>query len=174
MTEAGHSKELYLLRHGIAAEPGTGGFTSDAERPLTPEGKSILKRTAEAMLAMGIEFDLILSSPLVRAKQTAELIRQGLGTSTEICFTDNLVLRADARELLREISENYPRKKNILLVGHEPFLSALISRLISGNDQCPIEMKKGGLCKLAVFHLKFGRCARLEWLLAPGQLTRIS
>jgi len=65
---------LYLLRHGIAVEPGTTGFEKDSERPLTPKGQHQLRQIAAAMKKMDLRFDLILSSPFLRAKQTAEII----------------------------------------------------------------------------------------------------
>lgn len=173
MTETTGIKELYLLRHGIAVEPGTPGYPSDAARALTSEGKYNMKKIAGAMRTMALEFDLILSSPYVRARQTAEIVRETLKLSTEIIFTDNLVLRADSKNLIREINANYSHKRSLLLVGHEPFLSMLISKLISGSTDCPIEMKKGGLCKLTASDLKYGRCAVLQWLLAPSQLVSL-
>ena len=65
--------ELYLLRHGIAVERGTRGFEDDFSRPLTPKGRRQLRKTAGAVKKLGGKFDLILSSPLLRAKQTAEI-----------------------------------------------------------------------------------------------------
>jgi phosphohistidine phosphatase len=61
-----------------------------------------------------------------------------------------------------------------MLVGHEPYLSGLISLLVSGDSDCRIVMKKGGLCKLSVGTLKHGRCAALEWLLTPKQLAAMA
>ena len=66
--------DLYLLRHGIAVEPGSPGYAKDADRPLTPEGERKLGQIAEAMEALELSFDLILSSPYVRARQTAEIV----------------------------------------------------------------------------------------------------
>lgn len=63
-----------------------------------------------------------------------------------------------------------PTPESVLLVGHEPFLSGLVSLLVAGNEGFCVVMKKGGLCKLAIDSLKHGRCAVLEWLLTPKQM----
>jgi len=158
--------EIYILRHGIAVERGTPGYKKDSERPLTDEGKDKMRDIAKAMLGMGLKFDLILSSPLVRAKQTAEIVADEL--NEEVNFTDFLGPDADPRELIAEINDEKPQ--TVLLVGHEPDLSGLISVMISGINDLNIEMKKGALCKLTADKLTFGRCATLNWLLTPKQM----
>jgi phosphohistidine phosphatase len=158
--------EIYILRHGIAVERGTPGYKKDADRPLTAEGEDKMRQIAKAMLAMGLKFDLILSSPLVRAQQTAEIVAKEL--DEELTLTDFLGPDANALELIGEINDEKPQ--TVLLVGHEPDLSALISVLISGSSDANIELKKGALCKLTADKLTFGRCAALNWLLTPKQL----
>ena len=69
---------LYILRHGVATDPAAHEFAKDADRPLTPEGKRKLRQVAEAMEALELSFDLILSSPYLRARQTAEVIAAAL------------------------------------------------------------------------------------------------
>jgi hypothetical protein len=67
---------IFILRHGIAAEPGAPGIKTDAERPLIPKGEQRLREAAGAMEKMGLSFDAIISSPYLRAKQTAEIRRR--------------------------------------------------------------------------------------------------
>ena len=74
---------------------------------------------------------------------------------------------------MAQINEHYSDKESVLLVGHEPYLSGLISTLIAGMPSIPINLKKGGLCCLTVQALTYGQCATLEWLLAPRQLLRL-
>jgi len=167
------SKEIYLLRHGIALLPGSPGH-EDKDRPLTPEGKVQIREVAKAILAMGVSFDLILSSPYLRAQQTAEIVAETLNPGFPLKFSKHLVPHGDPEILISEINRIYGSKNKILLVGHEPFLSSLISRLISGNDHCVIEMKKGGLAKLSSGKLKHGLCATLEWLIGPKHLSMLS
>ena len=77
---------LYLLRHGIAVEPGTPGCEKDSERPLTPKGKRQLRQIAAAMKKMDLRFDLILSSPFLRARQTAEIIAESLTLKKQLAI----------------------------------------------------------------------------------------
>jgi phosphohistidine phosphatase len=161
--------EIYILRHGIAVDRGTRGYANDKERPLTKEGEEKMREIAAAMLGMGLEFDLILSSPLVRAQQTAQIVAEALGE--EATTTKFLAPDANALELIAEINDEKPQQ--VLLVGHEPDLSQLISVLIIGDTDATIELKKGGLCKLTCEKLTFGQCATLNWLLTPKQLRSV-
>ncbi|HTV75696.1 MAG TPA: histidine phosphatase family protein, partial [Candidatus Baltobacteraceae bacterium] len=81
---------LFILRHGIAVERGTPGFENDAVRPLTPKGKRQLRKIASAMKKMDLRLDLILSSPFLRAKQTAEIAAAGLKLKKRLKFSDEL------------------------------------------------------------------------------------
>ena len=74
------------------------------------------------------------------------------------------------RQVIDALIHTHGARQHILLVGHEPYLSRLISTLVTGSSALPLVMKKGGLCKLSIDTLRFGRCATLEWLLTPRQL----
>ena len=165
--------DLFILRHAIAEIRGTPGFESDSDRPLTAKGARKMERIAQGMLAMELAFDTILSSPILRARQTAEIVAKAFDARKLLQFSDSLAVGGDPEKLIKELKNGYSSYGSILLVGHEPYLSGLISTLISGDSDLPITMKKGGLCKLTVDSLEHGRCATLEWLLAPSQLTRI-
>ena len=158
--------ELYILRHGIAVERGTPGYKKDGDRPLTKEGEDKMRQIADAMRGMDLKFDLILSSPLVRAEQTANIVAGEV--DEEVTFTHYLEPGGNALDLINEINDE--KAHRVLLVGHEPDLSSLVSILISGKSDAGIELKKGGLCKLTTEKLVFGQCARLNWLLTPRQL----
>lgn len=162
---------LYFLRHGIAVEPGTAGCRRDSERPLTPEGRRKLARGAGAMTEMEIELDLILASPYVRARQTAEIVARQFHAEQRLAFSDALAVDGDPRRLIEGIRACEPAPENVLLVGHEPYLSGLISVLVFGSASGAVVMKKGGLAKLVTESLKYGRCAALEWLLTPKQMA---
>jgi phosphohistidine phosphatase len=161
---------LYLLRHGIAVDPGAHGCKNDSERPLIPKGERRLRAAATAMEKLELSFDLILSSPFVRARQTAEIVAEELKLKKLLKFSDDLVPGGNSKGLIHALNELKPEPENLLLVGHEPSLSRLISLLVSGDADAAIEMKKGGLCKLEAGELRHGRCARLAWLLTPAQL----
>jgi phosphohistidine phosphatase SixA len=87
---------LYLLRHGIAVEPGTAGCELDSERPLTAKGKKRLRVTSQAMKKLELSFDLILSSPFLRAKQTAEIVAKALKLRKKLEFTVDSTVEPDA------------------------------------------------------------------------------
>jgi phosphohistidine phosphatase len=162
---------LYLLRHGIAVDPSAPDFARDAERPLTPKGRRRLRQIAEAMGALKISFDLILSSPYVRAKQTAEIVAKALKRRKKVKFTDELTPGGNPRSVIQQLNDLRPRPKSILLVGHEPYLSKLIALLTAGNTAMEIDLKKGSLCKLETESLRYARCATLVCLLAPRHLA---
>ena len=163
---------LFLLRHGIAVEPGSPGARSDAERHLSPEGKKKMRKIASGMKALDLSFDLILSSPYARARETAEIVAREFGVVLE--FTPRLEVGGDPAALVAEVAARSTDLADLLLVGHEPQLSRLISHLLSGDPGLSVTMKKGGLCKLDVPRLRYARSATLEWLLTPSQLAHLS
>jgi phosphohistidine phosphatase len=165
---------LYILRHGIAVDPGSPDYPNDADRPLTPKGERKLQRITEAMLALELSFDVILSSPYVRARQTAEIVAQAFHAGKKLEYTDHLTPGGSPKKLVELLNGLTPQPEDVLLSGHEPFLSGLISLLVSGEPGLSVALKKGSLCKLSVEHLKPGRCATLEWLLTPKQMGLIS
>ncbi len=165
---------LYLLRHGLAVDLGAPGCSRDAERPLTPEGKRKLRKIAKAMEKLELSFDCVLSSPLVRARETAEIVARQFGLRRSLELTESLAPGGSDRELIRGLAGRKPAPENVLLVGHEPGLSRLVLWLVSGSPGFAVQMKKSGLCKLSVDSLKPGCCARLEWLLTPAQLLLIA
>ena len=162
--------KLYLLRHGPAIERGTRGFQDDAARPLTPKGRRQMRIAAAAMKKLEPDFALILSSPFLRAKQTAEIIAAGLKLKKRLKLSNALAPGGQTAILLRQLAREKPVPERVLLVGHEPDLSRLVSLLITGNLQLLLDFKKGGLCKLEVDKLRAGKCATLAWLLTPKQM----
>ena len=82
--------EIFLLRHGLAVERGTPGFKNDSARPLAPKGIKQLKKVSRAMAEMDLEFDLILSSPFLRAQATAEMVAAGLKSKKRLKFSHGL------------------------------------------------------------------------------------
>jgi len=165
--------DLYLLRHAEAVPRGTPGYRKDNNRPLTKDGVSTMRRAAKGMRRLKLEFDLILSSPYPRARTTAEIAADALGAGKKLKLSDHLASDGDPRKLVAELNRDCSSPGSILLVGHEPYLSELICVLIGCRSGTALTLKKGGLCKVCVDSLRFGRCARLDWLLTPRQLVRI-
>ena len=164
---------LYIIRHAIAVDRVAPEYESDRERPLTDTGRTKMRQIARALRSIGVELDLILSSPYVRACETAEILREVFRLKKEVVLSDNLVPLGDAELLIGEIKEKYSTN-NMAVVGHEPYLSTLISWLVADNAKIDITLKKGGACYLTADDLHdFDHRATLEWLLTPGILMEI-
>lgn len=164
--------DLYILRHGKAETIGP-LYRSDDERPLSGIGWKRTRRSAKGMKAMNVRVDEIISSPLLRARQTAEIVHERLVPEAEIEISDALAYH-DLGEITALI-QAHSKSGGIMLVGHEPTLSLLISMLASGTTSAAIDLKPGSLCKLVVGHgpVRLAQCATVSWLLTPKQLGAI-
>jgi phosphohistidine phosphatase len=165
--------KLYLVRHAIAEDVGTPGYEDDSLRPLTEKGGEKMRRIAGALKELGVEPDLIVSSPYVRASQTAVVLAKELKVKTEIIYSNFLMPLGEPGDMIGEINEKFSVDE-LMLVGHEPNLSSLASVLLAGNSELSINIKKGGICCLSVDDLHYDRKATLEWLVTPKISTRIS
>ena len=162
---------LYLMRHAIAAEPEEN--TEDSQRPLTDAGRKRLGKIARNLEKLELEFDLILTSSHLCARKTADVVADALDIKKKrVVESENLTPLGAADKLVEEINAR-EAVESLLLVGHEPFLSQLIGMLIAGDAGISVTLKKAGMCKLSMEQLSYGRCATLEWLLTPAQLTQI-
>ena len=157
--------ELYILRHGLAADKADPKYPNDEDRPLTEDGQKKALKVARRMKELGLAFNLVLSSPLARARQTAEITASVLGCKSKLKFTANLSPNGSKKELLSELNRRV--RARVLLVGHEPYLTELMSILLTGKTGLRIDLKKGGLCKLEAAAVRCGRCATLGWLAPP-------
>ena len=164
---------LYLLRHAIAVERGAAGFEDDRTRPLTDEGRDKMKRIAKGMSALGLKFDLILTSPYVRARQTAELAAAELGLAKRLKLEPSLAADRQPAEILSRLEFLSRRNRRVLLVGHEPFLGELARRLV-GAPAGALSFKKGGLAGLSLTRFTPAPVAHLDWLLTPKQLRMLA
>jgi phosphohistidine phosphatase len=163
---------LFILRHGIAVERDLKNCPDDSRRPLTLKGEDRIKMVCDAIQSLDVTFDQILSSPFLRARQTADIVAAELNLRSVLAFRDELKPGGDFKAVLRQINLLRPAPENVLIVGHEPDLSHLISQLIAGNGEVQIDLKKGGLAKLEVTgRLRPACCASLNWLLTPKQLA---
>jgi len=168
------SKTLFILRHGLAVTRGDASYPLDSDRPLTPKGVKRMRRIAKGMRHMKVEFDLLLTSPYRRALETAFIVGREYGAGHVIQTSQALRAEVLPEEVIRSLQEKYSPCRRLLLVGHEPQLSALISTLTSGGASARPLLKKGGLCKIEVEKLQMGKCATLVWLLMPRQMINIA
>jgi phosphohistidine phosphatase len=130
----------YFLRHGVAVEP-QAWRGSDADRPLTGDGINRMEREANGIARLALELDRIVTSPLLRAKQTAVIVADELRMRDEVVVDERLANGFDA-ERCRAILADHSDADSILLVGHEPTMSATIGALVGGAS---VELKKGAL-----------------------------
>ena len=161
--------ELYLIRHGIAAERGE-AWPDDAKRPITDEGVRRLRRIAAGLVEIGVGFDVMLTSPLVRAKQTAEIIAGGLDPHPPIVVTDALSPGATYASVVDELGKQ-ARRRRIALIGHEPGIGALAARLIGSRHS--LEFKKGAVARIDLAALPPTGAGSLHWFLTPKLLRKL-
>ena len=165
---------LYIIRHAIAVDEADSDYESDSERPLTDKGRKKMRQIAKALRHLGVEFDLILSSPYVRACETAEILAEVFKMKDKIVFNDHLIPEGNPELLIGEINEKHS-VDSLAIVGHEPYLSALIGVLTADTAKIEITLKKGGVGYLSADDLHHqDHRATLEWLLTPGILMEIS
>lgn len=165
--------DLYVLRHGVAVDRGSPDYPSDYDRPLTPGGIRRMTRQVKGLNALGIALDAIVTSPLVRALETAEIVHAGLRSSGRLVRSDALAPGGSPSDLMGELSSGYPRDGSVMVVGHEPYLSSLVSVLVAEGPGSLIRLRKGGLCKLRVPSPRYGRCGWIEWFMTPKQMVRL-
>lgn len=156
--------ELYFLRHGIAEDIAPDG--GDGGRRLTEEGIAKMKAEARGLARLRLRLDVLLSSPLVRARQTAEIVARAL--DLELQLAEALAPGCDATRLL-ELLAVHRGAQRVMVVGHEPDFSAMIGELTGGSR---VEMKKGGLGRVDLDVPEF-RAGTLVWLLPPRALRDI-
>ena len=120
--------ELYLVRHAVAAERGS-EWPDDTVRPLTPDGASKFRKCVAGMAAFGVEIDIIFTSPLVRCRQTADLLADGLPGKPRVQAIDALAPGGGHAAVVAEIAR-LAKRPRIALVGHEPDLGHLAAKLI--------------------------------------------
>jgi len=161
--------ELYFVRHGLAEERGD-AWPDDTKRPLTDEGMSRLRKAARALARLGVAIDVVLTSPLVRARQTAEIVAAGLDPRPSLVNVDSLAPDGNFTTLVADL-EKHARKTRIALVGHEPMLGELAARLIGSRH--PIEFKKGAVCRIDLEDLPPAGPADLRWMLTPKILRAL-
>lgn len=164
---------LYILRHGIAADKAD-WKGPDSDRPLTQEGIRKMKKAARGIRRLDLEIDWILTSPYRRAYDTALIAAKELKAKKKLKIVRSLAADGDPNALLRHLARDYRSWETVLLVGHEPYLSRLISVLISGDPNASLALSKGGLAKLTADSLTYGKCATLEWLLTPKTLKQLA
>lgn len=160
--------EIYLLRHGEAVPRGTPGYPND-DRPLTEDGIVKMTEASKGIAKIIDRIDVIVSSPLIRALDTAKIAAEAIGYNKKIVTTEYLVPGYPQRSLFGFLKE-YNNKDKIMLTGHEPHLGYLASRML-GIEEHVIEFKKGGLCRIDISKFPPEKPGTLVWHLTQKQLV---
>lgn len=166
--------ELFLIRHADATPADVG--MDDAERPLSEEGIKKMRKAAKGLrnVLKGTfpPMDAILTSPLLRAVQTARILAGEVNDSDEVIECQPLGGQFSWAEILPFLNR-YPEVARVALVGHEPELGKLAGWLTSGNSDSCIRMKKGSVICFEVEEMAEAPRARLRWFLTPKQLRML-
>ncbi len=163
-------RHLYLIRHAIAAERGP-DWPDDARRPLTDRGAKRMAQVMKGFGALGEPIGLVLTSPLTRATQTAEIVAVGLARRPPVRELPALAPGVRPSSVAAAIGRAARHARRLAIVGHEPDLGVLAAWLIGARH--PVPFKKGGIARIDVARWPPDRAAgRLIWLATPKMLRR--
>jgi phosphohistidine phosphatase len=165
--------ELYMMRHGAAVERGSAGHSDDSKRPLTPEGQKKLREISGGLNRLGFDPDWIVSSPLIRAVETAKLVAESLGSNVPVDFADALLPGGSPEALIAFLAKR-PTRARVLVVGHEPDLSEMAGRLIGAGRRSRLAFKKGGCCLIIFDQFPPKSPGTLVWWLTPRILRKLA
>jgi phosphohistidine phosphatase len=165
--------DLYIVRHAIAVERGDSAYPWDDDRPLTPEGIHKFRLAARGLERLDIRPERILSSPLIRARQTAEILRDAVSPDLEIEIAQALRPGTDFSETLGAVVTTGSR--SVAVVGHEPHLSGFTSFLLTGpKGGASMLLKKGAVACVNFTVEPAPGLGSLQWLVQPGVLRRLA
>ncbi len=160
------------MRHGATVARGRGSFAEDFSRPLTGQGAKELLRIGSGLKNEGIGLDWIVASPLVRAWQTAEILRDVFGSKVPLNSCDHLRPGGTLEGLLAFLGK-HPTRRRVLIVGHEPPLSRWAAQLAGASPAANLRLKKGGCCLITLDELPPKSPGRLTWWLTPRLLRKL-
>jgi len=164
---------LYLLRHAVAEERSS-LYPDDSLRPLSVKGRAKMIKNTEGIRSLDLSVDAVISSPYLRAKDTAKIAVRGFkNISAKIAYSSHLTPEASLTKLISELNSSYQDCKAILLVGHEPQLSSFVELLVGKESFPNIAFKKGGLCQLTMPIPIRPAAATLNWMKNPSALRSL-
>jgi phosphohistidine phosphatase len=164
--------KLYLIRHGEASQRIGGAVMTDAQRPLTDEGRAETRQVASGLKKLSVRPDIILSSPLVRAYQTAEIFADVFGMPTSVHITDALAPGGNASDVYKSIRD-FKQFNEALLVGHEPDMGRLAATLLWAGPELDMPFKKAGICRIDITSIPPTSPGTLKWFITPKLATLI-
>lgn len=164
--------DLIILRHGEAGNRMT-PQPSDYERALTVSGREEVEEIAEALSCLKLGITHFATSPLARAKESAEIAAKAMKSQDLVEVWDELKPENTSASLFKRLSR-MREDSVVLLVGHEPYLSGMIGQLITDGGHARIVLKKAGVAKVEITSFAPKPSGELKWLLTPRQLKKLS
>ncbi|MBL7114699.1 MAG: phosphohistidine phosphatase SixA [Kiritimatiellae bacterium] len=165
--------QLYLVRHGVARDISESGVLNDVDRPLSPYGEKCTRQVAAGLARLSPQVSRIISSPLLRAMQTAEIFAQALAIDGAVESCDALASEQHVEEVIQWIKEQ--SDGGLMLVGHMPALALMVSRLVCGsNELASLHFEKAGLCRLSFDGSILPGTAMMKWLMPPSVFRALS
>lgn len=161
--------ELYLIRHAVAAERGE-EWPDDSKRPLTDDGIAKMRLAARGLVRLDVTFDVVLTSPYIRTRQTAEIVAASFDQRPPIAAIESLTPNGSFQGLLADL-DRQSRRGRMALVGHEPDLGQIAARL-AGLRQ-PLEFRKGAVCRIDVKTIPPAGAGALRWFMTAKMLGLI-
>ena len=165
--------DVYLMRHGPALARESTDAPADDQRPLTQKGIKKTRRAAKGLTALRPGIDRLFSSPLLRARQTADIAAEALRFKGQVEELTELAPDGDLEKLVGSLT-SYKDCQGILLVGHQPNLGETASLLLTGNTALEIDFKKSAVCCIKVNTFPARGHGSLGWMLAPKQLRKLA
>lgn len=162
---------LYIVRHAIPVPHGAPAVPED-ERPLTEEGIEKMKKAAGGLKGLDVRPDIILTSPLVRARQTAEILRRTLGGKAPLETCDALSPAGDRQQLYQALQQ-HSKLDSLMLVGHQPSLGEIAGEIAWGSTERYVELKKGGACCIEILTLQPRPRGAILWIVTPAILRAL-
>lgn len=166
--------KLLVVRHGAAMDKVEFARTGESDdlRPLTDEGKDEMKSVSKGLRAELEDLDTLATSPLVRARETADIIAEAYGIEPPV--VERSLMPGTSFDEFEKWCSDLGEKKVIAIVGHDPHLSSLVTWLMTGRSDPRIRLKKGGACLLTFESEPRHDSGTLKWLLSARKLRRMA
>jgi phosphohistidine phosphatase len=165
--------DAILIRHAKAGTRDPNSWPDDGKRPLSPQGREEQRAAARLMKRMGVQFNFLVTSPLVRARQTADIIAEAYQWSEPPQEAEVLGHGCTAQGVVKLLSK-FPPDATVALVGHEPELSQVAAALIGRSGDAQISLKKSGVIGIRFEGSPAVGAGMLTFLLKPGHLRKLA